>query len=105
MALILFFGKFIGAFTPLVTEFCEQKGIHILVGCGILIFASLPATFMLEETLVEGEGNGKKTNPCYKVVKRKTPLDLRVSNDDYVEHNDSREFDTEGGEIDPDLIF
>lgn len=104
-ALVLFFGKLVGTLTPFVVQYCEKKDIHILVGCGALVFISLPATYLLEETLVEeGEGN---IDPGYKVIKRVKPLDLKVSNDDYIRDytRDSQDFDLDAGEMDADLIF
>lgn len=54
-ALVLFFGKIFGALAPVLSKISQKMGIHILVGCAVPVFFSLPLTFFfLEETLGVG---------------------------------------------------
>lgn len=51
-ALILFFGKMVGALAPFLSSYSQKMGLHILVGCCIPVVFSLPLTYIcLEETL------------------------------------------------------
>lgn len=90
-AIILFFGKLVGTLTPFLIDFCEKRKIHILVGCGILVFLSFPCTFLLDETLEE-EGKSE-----YRGARRDKPLDLTIG-DDYFRQEEDKEDEA-------DLIF
>ena len=49
-AVILFLGKLLGGFAPLLSDLCERYSIHVLVGCSAIGVLSLVATGYMRET-------------------------------------------------------
>lgn len=54
-ALVLFTAKLIGSASPLLLEFSQQMGVHVLVGCAVIGLVSFPITFCMRETLGRSE--------------------------------------------------
>jgi len=60
-AMVLFTGKLLGAASPLLGNMSVDHGFHVLCGCSVIVLVSLPASFLVKETLVvkEDEEDGK----------------------------------------------
>lgn len=52
-AIVLFMAKLAGSLAPILESFSVSLGFHILVGCSVIVLASLPMTFFMRETLLE----------------------------------------------------
>ena len=59
-AVILFLGKLLGGFAPLLSDLCERNSIHVLVGCSTIGILSLIATSYMRETY-EAETDEEKS--------------------------------------------
>lgn len=49
-AIILFLGKMLGATAPFICELCKDMGLHIVVGCCILVLTTIPTLGFIPET-------------------------------------------------------
>ncbi len=50
-AVILFLSKLIGSSAPLMENYSVSHGMHVLVGCSLLVVVSLPMSLWMRETL------------------------------------------------------
>ena len=50
-AVILFLAKLIGSTAPLLENYSSSHGMHVLVGCSLLVIISLPMSLGMRETL------------------------------------------------------
>ena len=83
-ALVLLFGKAIGSLAPYLAGLSTSCGIHVLCGCGSLFFLSLPASFLLRETLLDSESNlGEKS--AWKGMEGEDELELITGDRDQQE--------------------
>lgn len=74
-ALILSFGKLIGAAAPFVSTMSKNSGYHILVGCSSLALLSLPLSFAIKETFVpskDGKVNRRESSLSFGTMNTKT---------------------------------
>ena len=51
-ATILFLARLVGSFAPFFESLSEHFNVHILVGCSLLVFVSLPLSLGMKETLI-----------------------------------------------------
>ena len=103
-AIVLFTGKILGSFSPYLITWTIDRGYHMAVGCGLIVFLSLPLSLGLRETLVEEDSLAKKER---KLGIENTPNSgmLMFNNDLGLDGseitNGYRDDDDNGSEMDP----
>ena len=76
-AIILFSGKMIGSFAPILATLSKNRGFHVLCGCSLMLLISLPLSFCTDETFIDASENSDTS----KTQKQNNKNDF-IQNDD-----------------------